>query len=183
MSVNIVKAQLPDDSVLARSRYDYADSYKGTVSHPQKQLTTEELAKAFFTAGPKWIGALFNLRNKVVAVFGLKTSGKKEDNTKQVNDFQCEPGDQVGLFKVFHKLSNEIILGEDDSHLNFRVSLHVKELMPGDPGRQLTISTVVEFHNLYGRLYFWPVKPFHKLIVPTILKGIINELNVPKESE
>ncbi|AYZ35431.1 DUF2867 domain-containing protein [Chryseobacterium indologenes] len=32
------------------------------------------------------------------------------------------------------------------------------------------------FHNWTGVLYFLPVRPFHKLIVPAMLKNIIGQL-------
>ena len=46
--------------------------------------------------------------------------------------------------------------------------------------KDLTISTTVEFNNWFGRLYFLPVRPFHKIIVPTMLKGIIKELETQR---
>ena len=42
--------------------------------------------------------------------------------------------------------------------------------------KNLTISTTVEYNNWFGKLYFFPVRPFHKLIVPAMLKGIIKKL-------
>jgi hypothetical protein len=44
------------------------------------------------------------------------------DRKKPGEVFQCEVGERAGLFKVFDKTSNEIVLGENDKHLSFRVS-------------------------------------------------------------
>ncbi len=77
---------------------------------------------------------------------------------------------------MFARTENEVILGEDDKHLNFRVSLFLEQQQNNPQKKDLTISTTVEFNNWFGRLYFIPVRPFHKLIVPTMLKGIIKEL-------
>ena len=35
---------------------------------------------------------------------------------------------------------------------------------------QVTVATIVEFHNVLGRLYFLPVRPVHPLVVRTILR-------------
>jgi hypothetical protein len=66
--------------------------------------------------------------------------------------------------------------------LNFRVSLFLKQQAPGTNYKELTVSTAVEFNNWFGRLYFLPVPPFHKLIVPAMLKGIVKELENKKQN-
>jgi hypothetical protein len=74
-----------------------------------------------------------------------------------------------------NRTENEVILGEDDRHLNFRISL-LKSDTPTPHQKKLTLSTTVEFKNWFGKLYFLPVQPFHSLIVPTMLNGILNDL-------
>lgn len=100
----------------------------------------------------------------MVSIFGLKTSGKLTDRQKQLDAFTCEPGEQLALFKVFNKTDNEVILGEDDKHLNFRVSLFLDHKKSETKKKTLTITTTVEFNNWFGRLYFLPVRPFHNLL-------------------
>jgi len=39
------------------------------------------------------------------------------------------------------------------------------------------LTTIVKFHNIWGKLYFAPVKPFHKLIIKTLLENFSNTLN------
>ncbi len=174
--MKIIKTILPANSVLnaLNKEYDYIDSFQGVCDDFGSSITSSDIGKAFFTSGPEWVGKLFALRNKIVSIFGLKTSGNINDRKKQLENFKCEPREQLGLFKVFAKTENEVILGEDDKHLNFRISLFKEQCT--DKKKMITISTTVEFHNWFGRLYFLPVRPFHKLIVPTMLKGIIKEL-------
>lgn len=133
-----------------------------------------DVGRAFFSSGPKWIEGLFILRNKIVGAFGLKTSGSPADRQEQLANFKCEEGEQLGLFKVRNRTKNEVVLGEDDKHLNFRVSLFVENLSGNR--KSLTVTTTVLFNNWLGRLYFIPVRPFHKLIVPTMLKAMVRQL-------
>lgn len=171
------KCPLPGQSVLNNScvTYHYSDSYAGTVSDANNQLQPVDLGKAFFSAGPRWIPTLFKLRNKIVVVFGLKTPDRITDRQQQLDNFKGEPGEQLGLFKVFDRTADEVILGEDDKHLNFRISLLLR---PDDAvgRRQIVISTTVVYNNWLGRLYFLPVRPFHSLIVPAMLKGMLRDL-------
>ncbi|WP_236854308.1 DUF2867 domain-containing protein [Chryseobacterium sp. MEBOG07] len=134
-----------------------------------------EVGKTFFTSVPKWGKKMFVFRNKVVGLFGLKT-GAETRNKLTENDFKYEVGERIGLFKIFDKTNNEIILGEDDKHLDFRVSLLFDKNKDDQEENSLTISTAVKFHNWLGVLYFLPVRPFHKLIVPAMLKNILGKL-------
>lgn len=176
--MNITKTSLPEHSLLNASttHYNYVDSYQGTFNDIEDKFTSTDIGKAFFASGPKWIDKLFRLRNSIVSLFGLKTAGDKKDREKQLQNFKCNPGEQLGLFKVFAKNENEVVLGEDDQHLNFRVSLFIDQLSSDASNKRLTISTTVIFNNRFGRIYFLPVRSFHKLIVPTMIKGIIKEL-------
>lgn len=176
--MTVKKIGLPENSILKKDgkNYDYIDSYQSDFTTKNNTISPTEIGKAFFTSGPKWVEKLFTIRNKIVGLFGLKTAGSIIDRQKQLDNFKCEPGEQLGLFKVFSRTNNEVVLGEDDKHLNFRVSLFLDQLLNETDKKTLSISTTVEFNNWFGRLYFLPVRPFHKLIVPTILKGIIKEL-------
>lgn len=176
--MTIIKTKLPGNSILNinHRKYDYVDSFQGTLLDGENKFKSIDICKAFFSSAPKWVDQLFTLRNKIASMFGLKTSGKGGDRKQQLDNFKCEPGERLGLFKVFSRTENEVILGEDDKHLNFRISLFLNTSLTDQSKKDLTISTVLEFNNWFGRLYFLPVRPFHKFIVPTMLKGIITQL-------
>lgn len=166
---------IPPHSLLNNNtHYQYIDSYHETFTS-SKAITSEDLGKAFFSSGPKWVGALMNFRDTIVSALGLKTSSKVGNGETYLNNLKWEAGDQIGIFKVYDKSANELIIGEDDKHLDFRVSLL---LHPSENSHQRTlrITTVVAIHNTLGKMYFLPVKPFHRFIVPTMLKGMIKNL-------
>jgi hypothetical protein len=176
--MTISKAELPGKSLLKidEKSYDYIDSFQGIFIDKNGNIDSTKIGKLFFASGPKWIDKLFAFRNKLVGLFGLKTSGKITDRQKMLDNFKFEKGEQLGLFKVFDKTDGEIVLGEDDKHLNFRVSLFIDKQTENRTNKKLIISTTVKFNNWFGRFYFLPVRPFHKLIVPTMLKGIIKNI-------
>ena len=175
--MKILKTTLPKNSILTidQKKYDYVDSFEGIYTDKDNNISSDIVGKAFFTSAPTWVSNLLELRNKIVGIFGLKTSGQANNRATLLKNFKCEPNERLGLFKVFDRTENEVVLGEDDKHLNFRVSL-LKSKIIGTNQNKLTITTTVEFKNWYGKLYFLPVKPFHSFIVPTMLKGIIRAL-------
>jgi hypothetical protein len=122
------------------------------------------LARFIFSVQPSWIGALTNVRDAIVAGFGLKTA----------NHLATLSGDatvpRISIFRVFDSSETEIVLGEDDKHLDFRVSILCTPGSPPNTGSQLTLSTVVHCHNLLGRTYLSVIAPFHRQVVKASLR-------------
>lgn len=179
VSMKIESTALPEHSLLSGETAHYVDSYQGIFLDVDNRVEVLSATKAFFNTAPSWVDHLFTLRNKIVGVLGLKTSSKDQNRSEILNNFQGRIGEKIGFFQVFDSAENELVLGENDRHLDFRVSFILTEKSKGE--KQLTISTIVHFHNLMGKLYFLPVKPFHKVIVRSMLKGILKELSEPKK--
>jgi hypothetical protein len=121
------------------------------------------LARFIFSHQPSWVRKLMSVRDMIVACFGLKTGSHL---ATLANDAKAG---RVGIFKVYSTNENEIVLGEDDKHLDFRVSVLCSGGPPPDPGRQLTVTTVVHCHNLLGRVYLLAIAPFHRMVVKASL--------------
>ena len=147
--MKIKKTTLPSTSILNTpyKEYDYVDSFQGVLTDIENKFTSADIGKAFFLSGPKWVGQLFALRNKLVSIVGLKTSGDITNREQLLENFKCEPGERLGLFNVFARTENEVVLGEDDKHLNFRVSLFLNQQPEETKNKDLVVSTTVEFNN------------------------------------
>lgn len=57
-------------------------------------------------------------------------------------------------------------MGEDDQHLDFRLSI-LKHGLPDRP--RLTMAMTVTTHNRLGRVYLAGILPFHKIIMRRLL--------------
>lgn len=113
---------------------DFLDCYSVPSSLSPSEAADRGLAL------PPWADALLRLRNTLVRPFGLKTG---------------EPDRPI--FPICHETEEEIILGTDDRHLDFRIGL-IRQ------GGRIYMSTWVRPHNLWGRAYLRAVMPFHILI-------------------
>ncbi|WP_458129667.1 DUF2867 domain-containing protein [Pseudomonas sp. Z2-11] len=120
----------------------------GTSSDP------DLLARFILLHQPSWIGWLLTVRDTIVACFGLKTARHL-----------ASLANRVGVFKVYSTNQTEIVLGEDDKHLDFRISILCSEEAEPEGNRQLVFSTVVQCHNRLGRAYIFVIAPFHRLVV------------------
>lgn len=151
----IEQADLPPVSRLSSSfgQADFADAFSvdlpETASHD-----VESLARHVFAHQPEWIAILLRLRDMLVWPFGLK----------RAVDLQAKGGDRISIFRVFERYDDEIVLGENDTHLDFRVSVFVQPASRGQPQR-LILTTLVFYNRLLGRAYIALIAPFHRAVV------------------
>jgi len=132
------------------------------------------LARFIFSVQPSWIGALTNVRDAIVAAFGLKTA-------KHLAMLSSDPAaKRISIFRVFSTSKTEVVLGENDRHLDFRVSILCTPDSPPSTGNQLTLSTVVHCHNRLGKTYLSIIAPFHRQVVKASLRRAA-EVGWPKE--
>lgn len=169
--MKITKTKLPEKSLLFpdHEKYDYIDSFGGVFSDEENKISLDDIAKDFVKPLPGWINALMSLRNAIVSIVGLKRSNDKK-LVKQMKNVRFVAGKKVGFFNVYDRTDNELILGEDDKHLNFRISLFLDNQATDPSKKVIAVTTVVTFNNWMGSVYFFFVKPFHRLIVPSMMK-------------
>lgn len=120
--------------------FQFADAY--AVDSPPG-MDAVSATRAVFSHVPGWIAGLMTLRNKLVAPLGLKA------------------GPPTG-FPVIREAADEVLMGLDDKHLDFRIVVAVGP--DGANVRRVVVTTVVRTHNLLGRSYLRAIMPFHRLI-------------------
>lgn len=140
-----------------------ADAYAVRLP-PGASADPELLARYLFSQQAPWIGALMKVRDVLVAGFGLKTARQLASPGAAAHP------DRVGIFSIYNRSDTEIVMGEDDRHLDFRLSVLCAGEAAPDGSRQLVVSTVVHCHNRLGRAYIFVIAPFHRLIVQSCLR-------------
>jgi len=135
----------------------FADAFR--VEIEDRDLDARRAAERMMARQPRWAEALLSLRNLLVAPLGLKTSGAG----------LVPPRDMIGIFPVVSQTPDRLIAGFNDRHLDFRIVVDVTA--PGSV-RQVTATTLVKTHNWFGRTYLAIIMPFHRLIVPALLRQV-----------
>jgi len=161
--------RIPADSEIGKylAGADLFDVFEVPIAasnRPALQIYIDLMAKT-----PAWINRLMAVRDRAVAMFGLKHLGHLDDidPAKGVDSYRV--GDRVGIFSILFISDREVILVEADKHLEAKVSL-----CKTFDGQKHTVvfSTVIHLRNLLGRAYMMFVWPLHKLIVPSLLARI-----------
>ena len=158
----IYEVKIPESSSYTKyiSDVDYSDAYK--VRLKNLELSIEEIYNNVFSYVPSWIMRLMVFRNKIVSIFGLKTDTVLNDKKS------LKVGERFGIFKIYSIEENEIIAGDDDKHLDFRVSVLKKD-------EELIVSTLVHYNNIFGKVYMTLIKPFHKLVIKVMIKNAVKK--------
>lgn len=111
--------------------------WRGLPSDPQVW------ADAIFRDPPAWVTALLSARQVLVRLVGI------------------EPG-SAASFGTVDRTAQEVLLGEDAGHLDFRVSVHVGDGV-------VTLTTAARVHNRRGRVYLAVVRRAHPVVVRAML--------------
>jgi hypothetical protein len=155
MTVREITPAVDADTLLTGAQF--ADAF--CVEVADRDLDARRAAERMMARQPRWAEALVSLRNFLVSPLGLKTSGATPG----------APREMIGIFPVVSETPDRLIAGFNDSHLDFRVVVDVTT--PGGI-RQVTLTTLVKTHNWMGRTYLAIILPFHRLIVPALLRQV-----------
>ncbi len=141
-------AELPSGSDLHRliQKGDFLDCY--AVESPLSARDAAEIALQF----PPWVSLLMKLRNAAVTPFGLAT-----DEPTQAKS--------LGPFPVESETDTELVVGFNDKHLDFRVSVYAE-------AGKVFLATWVHPHNIGGRVYLSTIMVFHIIIVRDALRRV-----------
>lgn len=142
----------PDKAALvdgALDRVDRTDAHR-VVRLPAAPGDPQVWADAIFRrAAPP--GLLLRLRNALAPLIGVERGDKS-------------------AFATVATGPDEVLLGTDADHLDFRASVLVRD-------SSVVLTTVVQVHNLKGRIYMAVVWPLHPLVVRRMMRRAARRLN------
>lgn len=171
----------PSESKL-RSSYKSAyfiDAFAVTLpAQTSREYNPEALARAFFCEPPAWFSLLMWIRDRVMSIFGVKRSTEIQAAAEKKGI------DTIAVFPIISRAENEIILGENDSHLNFQVSILIRENQLSAAsdrdnnrnGQEMVVTTVVHCHGFFGKAYIIIIKAFHTMIAKYSLARVPSKI-------
>lgn len=169
--MKISKTIVPETSLI--SQYlpaEYSDAFRCEFSSAKK-VVADDVMIAFWTTFPRWVDYLFKLRNLLVRPFNLHTD--MNGHAQKVRDCVTN-GTPEGIMNIENKSENETIMSLTDSHLTCLLSVIIEN--EDEEKRSVSAVTVVNFHNFLGRCYFAVIRPFHYVVVKSMLKYIVKKL-------
>jgi hypothetical protein len=148
----------PNDSALQGSfvaSADHVDAFLVPLSDPERSLP--EIFNGIFAHRPPWLRAILATRNVMAKACGLETTPIK-DTLKPRLTTHPEVGGTLGGWNVYALEASELIVGRDNPHMDFRVSISKAD---GRDTKAAIVATVCKTKNAMGRTYLAAILPFH----------------------
>lgn len=170
--MKVKEIPIPENSLIRRSfnPTDYEDNFAIQLHGP---VDLDRLPVLFFKSFPSWFRGLMLLREVLARPFGLKTAHGM-DIIKQMREFKGKVGESIAVFQVMGKNETELMMGEDDKHLNFRLSFFT---IPNERGTEVQMATTVKYTSWMGDAYFFLVRPIHRIAMPILLRRMQERIN------
>lgn len=148
----------PSDGSLRdfRATGDRLDGQFTALPHPAPDAIA--LTVATFLNMPGWANALLDMRDVVLRPFGFKTGGPRQRRIPSYDEVARRS--YSGAYRVYSANEDEVVLGADERHLSFRVSI-----LRSVPDDLVAITTLFIPHTRWGRLLLAAIYPFNRLIV------------------
>lgn len=168
---------LPAESRLNayRSKGDFLDCYSVSLRSRPDLLEADMrvLANHILNSDISWMRTLLTVRDRLTGLVGMKTTDRLALEQSGLPLEERQVGDRVEFFKIYSVSDNEIVLGEDDWHQDFRLSV----LRTAGRSPRVFAATCCKRHNLAGYAYLALILPFHKLIARSVLdKAVTSRL-------
>ena len=173
VNIQIIEELIPrsDKIFISFGKVNYEDRFC-LILETKKKIDVDFIIVKLIKSIPKWFKFLLNLRNAIASIFGLKT-GKIANVYENLEKLNLKKDQSIRDLFIFLKEKNHLIAELKDKHLDFRFSILIRQ---EDGITKVSLSTIVKINNIFGKVYFFLITPFHRLIIPHILKRLSGEI-------
>ncbi len=155
MTISMVHPTIDTKSLLTGAQF--ADAF--SITTKTTDLTARDAATRMLSHSPPWVDA-------PMRAAGSDRCALRAEDGALCASRQCRQG---RLFPVLSETPQRLIAGFNDNHLDFRV---VVDVAADGTGQRVTATTVVLMHNWLGRIYLSVIKPFHRMVVRSMLRQV-----------
>ena len=139
-------------------------------------LTMREFIAGMMGHQPGWVTWLFGVRAVFVRFLGMRQRGLPRPRKLRPQDIPMTPGRKVSFFTVSIAQEECYWVAEaEDSHLKGALVVVVEPLQGNL--KRFHVATVVHYHNWTGPVYFNIIRPFHHIVVGSMVRAGV-QMNV-----
>ena len=156
--MSVIECDVPCHSALGKDlieRADFRDAFRAPLN--RSDLSVVEIFFGIFSQRPGWMNLMLIARNKVAALAGLDVPTTFEIMIMEKRD-RYFVGEKIGPWPIFFLGPDELIVGRDNKHMDFRLSI----MKVRDDRPSVVVSTLCMVHNKFGQCYLSLITPFHK---------------------
>lgn len=134
------------------------------------RVTLREFLAGMLSYYPGWIRFLYHVRAGFVRLLGMRQEKMPAMPHLRPEDIVFTPGVRETIFTVEAAQEDAYwIAFARDSHLTAYLSVSVEALEDGR--NRFHVTTVVHYHNWAGPVYFNVIRPFHHVVVQSMMRA------------
>jgi hypothetical protein len=159
-----VRTDLPElDDLLPTA--DVIDVKTATGAVPLREFIAGSLGYQ-----PGWMRSLYAVRTVFAKLLRLNTADMPPSGEIRPEDVSFTAGDPLSFFKVIRGEEHRyLLLGVNDNHLTAYLAIIVAD--DTAPVREYKVVTLVHYRRGAGRLYFGAIRPFHHIVVRSMIRA------------
>jgi hypothetical protein len=165
MACEVPVASLLDRRMVAGAYF--CDAYRAPLRHAD--AAPGACFAAIFGQLPGWLKLALLARNAFAAAIGLRVPTSAAMLRPALTG-PFEVGQLIGPWRIYAINERELIAGEDNWHLDFRLSVLVQDQAQG---ATVVVSTVCTVHRRFGKAYLFFVAPVHKVALQSLMNKAI----------
>ena len=145
------------------------------ANHVDVKTVEGNVSMQAFIAGmleyqPGWMTFLYGVRWAFVRLLGMTQKGVPRSHKTPQKTIPMTPGQKASFFTIKAAEDERFwIAGTTESHLTAHLGVVVEALKDGQ--KRFYVITVVHYHRWTGPVYFNVIRPFHHLVVGSMMKG------------
>lgn len=129
---------------------------------------------------PGWMRMLFQARAVLARLFGLRHLSGPVGPPLMPDEIPFAPGGKIAFFTVTGGAEGRyLILEASDTHLSGYLAIIAEPLAASVPGvrpvvnarNRFRVVTIVRYHRWTGPVYFTIIRPFHHLVVRSMVNA------------
>lgn len=156
-------------------RHPALDDLIGDADHVDVKTVDADVSLREFVAGalahePSWIRQLYRARSILARLLRLKDPDVAASVKLAPADIPFDPGSSISFFRVVDAVEDRrFVVEASDNHLTGQLAVIAEPL--GSGRNRFFVATIVRYHRWTGPLYFNLIRPFHHLVVRSMVKA------------
>lgn len=177
--MGFIQTYPPLQDLLANA--DHVDVKAVDVSRPPTELALREFIAGLMSYNPGWIKGLYGIRAGFVRLLGMRQPKLSQPMGMQAADVPMQVGANAAFFTVTKAAEGQYwVAGARESHLTAYLGV---VLEPQQTGSRFHVITIVHYNRWTGPVYFNGIRPFHHLVVRSMMQAGARQLqSVPERS-
>jgi len=143
------------------------------------EVSLREFIAGMLSYHPSWVKFLYGIRWGFVRLLGMKQENMPSMPQQRPEDINFESGKPAAFFTIEQAEENHFwIASAKEKHLDAYIVVAVEPI--SETMNRFHVATIVHYNDWSGPVYFNVIRPFHHIVVSSMMKAGIITIDLPE---